>query len=355
MAVQDRIDLNQYAQVLTPYKSDRGCFHCPLCAGKLAISPVNGEKFVCITSDCSRYQIRVAVQKLAGEERSNYSEQFQQQLATRQAARDEAERDRVAALRSDSQRDRHWQEIVDRSFLSDGDRQAMLDRGYTPNQIVASKARSLGGGRVMPIHTANGLMVDSQVIKFSGKTWYGAAGTHHLRETGELPLAVVYPAIAKAGMICYTESVGDKPFLTAHRFRCATIGSSNIGSQPIDLARSISTIQQRYGWQDLNLVHIIMVDAGCLINLQVISNYLELAGQLDRLGGKVRFGWWGQFAKADGDIDEIAVDTHIELLSGAQFLSLFRSYLARMATIAIQHNAAVEKLAPKQFLHLLTF
>lgn len=352
MQVQNLIDLHEYTAILTPYKRDRGCVVCPVCAGKLAISRTNGEKFTCITSDCSRYQIRVAIQKLAGEERPDYSEQFKVELAARQATRDEAERDRVAALKFESQRDRDWQAIVSRSFLSECDRQAMLDRGYTPAQIVASKARSIGGGRVMPIHTAQGLMVGSQVIKPTGKSWYGAAGTHSLRETGELPLAVVYPESPRVGKIVYTESVGDKPFLTAHRFGCVTVGSSNVGSQPNDLARSVAAIQQRHDWD--SIVHVIMPDAGCLVNLQVMSNYVTLAQQLQSIGGKVRFGWWGQFAKADGDIDEIAVDTHIELLSGSQFLALFRSYLARMATIAIQHDRIVERLAPKQLLHLLT-
>jgi hypothetical protein len=245
----------------------------------------------------------------------------------------------------------------------------MIDRGYTPEQIVASKARSLGGGRVMPIHTTNGLIVGSQVIKPSGKFWYGAAGTHNLRETGELPLAVVYPAAPRVGKIVYTESVGDKPFLAAHRFNVVTIGSSNVGSQPIDLARSVATIQQRYGWD--SIVHVIMPDAGCLINLQVMSNYVTLAQQLQSnglpsapaIGGKIRFGWWGQLAKVDGDIDEISVDTQIELLSGYQFLTLFRSYLALMATIVSQHDLlkaalryrAVERLTTKQMEHLLTF
>lgn len=306
---------------------------------------------MCITSDCSRRCIRTVIQKIAGEERSNYSEQFQQQLAKRLAERDEAERDRLAALKTESQRDREWQAIVDRSFLSDTDRQSMLDRGYTPDQILASKARSIGGGRVMPIHTADGLMVGSQVIKPSGKYWYGAAGSHNLSETGELPLSVVYPAIAKAGMVCYTESVGDKPFLAAQRFHCVTVGSSNVGSQPRDLARSVATIQHQYNW--CWMVHVIMPDAGCLINLQVMSNYITLAQQLQAIGGKVRFGWWGQYAKADGDIDEINPDTHIELLSACQFLSLFHSYLAQMAIIACQHDRAIDKLTPKQLLHLL--
>jgi hypothetical protein len=349
--VLDRIDLNAHLAVLDPYKQDLNCYHCPVCAGKLSISTKSGELYTCIASGCSRYQIRLAIEKLAGIERPTYSEEFQELLDRRQTERETAERNRIAALRTEKQRDREWRAILGGSFLSASDRQDMLNRGYTPDQIVASKARSIGGGRVMPIHTATGLMVGSQVIKPTGKSWYGTPRTHHLRETGELPLAVVYPSAPKSGFICYTESVGDKPFLTAHRFGRVTIGSSNIGSQPKDLARSITTIEQRYNWHEI--VHVIMPDAGCLINLQVMSNYVTLAQQLLAIGGRVRFAWWGQLAKIDGDIDEISTDTQIQLLPPRQFLDLFRSYLALMSTIVSQHDRG-QRLSPQQLLHLLT-
>lgn len=337
------INLNDYTEFLTNHKK-RGFYECPVCKGKLSISRGNGEKFSCYDSDCARSDIKKAVLALAGED-SSYSQEFLEKREAREQAREEAERDRLAALKSETERARDWREIIDRSFLSDRHRQEMLDRGWTDEQIRSSNARSSANGRIIPITTAASLVVGSQVITPDGKRWY-TAGANHLRETGELPLAVVYPAACVAGTIAYTESTLDKPHLTAHRFDLVTIGSANIGSQPNDLKRSIATIKERMGWD--TVTHVLMADGGAVMNKHVLGNYRKLIEQLEALGERRVIGWWGQFTKDDGDIDEIDPGTKIEYLTPDKFFKIADRFLRAAENLKIYETLTKLGYKPHQ-------
>jgi hypothetical protein len=313
------IDLNQYSQLLNPYKRERDCYHCPVCNGKLSISRGNGEKFACYSSHCDRGEIRKAVLAASGKDTS-YSQEFLDKREQRERECQEKERERLAALKPESERDRDWRGIIDRSSLSNCHRQDMLDRGWALEQIERSNARSSAKGRIIPITTAEGLIVGSQVITPDGKRWYGSEGTNHLKETGELPLTVVYPQAPTTAVIAHTESTLDKPHLTAHRLNLVTIGSSNIGSQPNDLKRSIATIKGRMGLD--TVTHVLMADGGAVVNKAVLANYRKLSDQLAALGERLLIGWWGQYSKADGDIDEIDPATEIEYLTPKEFFQI---------------------------------
>lgn len=316
------IDLNDYTDYLTPYKNDRDCYHCPSCDGKLSIRRSNGEIFDCYGCH-DRSAIRKAILELAGEQ--FHSAEWDERKAAREQERVEAERVRIAGLQPSAERNRDWLDITAKLQLSDRHRQDMLDRGWTPGLIELSNARSASRGRIIPITTAEGLMVGSQVIG-DIKTWYGATGTNHLLETGELPLAVIQPpnphqTIDKlgkvTGYIAHTESVCDKPWLCAYSRNYITFGSSNIGSQPKDLERSIDTIKTKYGWDDVK--HILMADGGSLINKGVMLTYRKLHEQIKALGGELSVGWWGQYTKSVGDVDEISSDVDIKLISFEKF------------------------------------
>lgn len=313
---QQLLDLNEYTNHLAPYKRRRGEYHCPVCQGKLSISRGNGSKFTC-WAGCDRRDIRRAILELAGKT-NTHSQEWAERAAARQEQLEEAERDRIAALRSEIELDRDWRKIIDGLFLSDHHRQDMLDRGWTPEQIELSNARSSAKGRIIPITTAVGLVVGSQVITPEGKRWY--AVSPHLRETGELPLTIVHPQAPRTGTIALTESTLDKPYLTAHRFNLVTIGSSNIGSQPKDLKRSIATIKAKYNWDTVN--HVLMADGGAVSNKHVLANYRKLWEQLEALGERLVIGWWGQIAKGGTDIDEIDPATKIEYISPEKFFEI---------------------------------
>lgn len=313
------LNLNDYD---VPRHHKRGYHECPACNGKLSISRGNGEKFTCYDG-CSHSEIRRAVLALAGENTPSPEWEAAQAARTaRSEKRIEAERDRIAALRTEVERDREWKAIVSRGFLSDKHRQEMLDRGFTPELIDKSSARSIGGGRVIPILNYLGRMVSGQIIKGkgNGKPWYGSTGTNRLKETDEIPLTVIYPDEPKDKFIAYTESTGDKPWLCAHNQNMVTIGSSVIGSQPHDLERSVEGIKNKFGWDAV--VHILMPDAGAVTNKMVMNRYRDLNQQLQE---RLLVGWWGQIDKADGDIDGIDLTTtKIEYIPFAQFEEISR-------------------------------
>jgi hypothetical protein len=311
-------------------KYRKNCYHCPVCSGKLEINPRNGEIFTCFSGGCARADIRKAVLALAGANTpSSEWEAAQAARTARSEQKLEAEKVRIASLKNSDERHKDWLGIVGDGFLTDRHRQDMLDRGYTPELIDLSNARSSskhGGGRVIPVNDYLGRMVGGQVITASGKPWYGTAGTNHLQETGEIPLTVIYPAdpqqdepenkagkiIKTIGYIAYTESTGDKPFLCAHHRSYVTIGSASIGSQPEDLKRSVEYIKQKYGWDEVH--HILMADAGSLDNNHVMANYRKLQEQIAAIGGELLVGWWGQYTKSIGDIDEISQDTPLRYI-----------------------------------------
>ncbi len=102
-----------------------------------------------------------------------------------------------------------------------------------------------------------------------------------------------------------------------------TIGSSNIGSQPKDLKRSIATIKAKYGWE--TVTHILMADGGAVLNIGVHNNYCRLNEQLIALGEKLVIGWWGQIEKGGTDIDEIDPATAIQRISFSKFEQIAKS------------------------------
>ena len=340
MNTNNLLNLNDYRNYLTPYKKERNCYECPSCNRKLSISLSDGLDFTCYGSSCSRSDIRKSILQLAGE--TTHSVEWEQRRDAREQDRVEAERVRIASLQPADVRNRDWLDITAKLQLSGLHRQKMLDRGWSPELIELSNARSTSKGRVIPITTAEGLMVGSQVVCDSGgKPWY-ATGTNRLLETDELPLAVIQPpnpyqTVDKSGRvtgyIAYTESVCDKPWLCAQLRNYITIGSSNIGSQPKDLERSIATIKTKHCWDEVK--HVLMADGGSLVNKHVMGNYRKLNEQIKGLGGELLVGWWGQYTKSVGDIDEISSDIDIQLISFEKFERISKGELRKVGDRAI--------------------
>lgn len=334
------LDLNDHITHLQPYqkagklhaRAAKSLFECPSCGGKLSVNRLNGEKFTCYGCG-DRAAVRRAVLALAGSENDTRDEYWEQKKQEKAAQRAEAERIRTDRLKTSELRHQNWRSILENSFLSDKHRQEMLVRGYTPELLSKCNARSIGGGRVIPILDYLGRMVGGQIIrgKGEGKPWYGASGTNTLKETGEIPLTVIYPDKPKeiveidnltgsnkrTGYIAIVESTGDKPWLCAHRQNMVTIGSSIVGSQPKDLKRTIEGIEAKFGWDEV--IYVLMADAGAVLNKQVMTCYRNLAGQIKALDAELLIAWWHQVTKDLGDIDEISVDTPIKHISWEAF------------------------------------
>jgi hypothetical protein len=320
------LDLNDYD---LGHRNSEGKYHCPACGNQsLSRDKFNGTAFNCYKG-CTHLEIRRAF-KPKNEE---YSAELQAKREAAQQARVEAERARVAALQSTAMRNADWTKILRDTVLSPQHRQDMLDRGHTEQSIAASGARSMAQGRYMPIRDYAGNVVGAQKADKGAKIWYGESGTNQLKETGELPLSIVYPAEkpqqhnkknAVMGYIAYTESTGDKPWLLSTKRQYVVIGSSNIGSQPIDLKRSIEGIQAKYGWQETQ--HILMPDGGAIINKMVMANYAKLQSQLAELGHTLWVGWWGQYEKDRNDVDEIETERKIDYIEWSKFLQMAADY-----------------------------
>ncbi len=310
------IDLHEYRDRLDPYQNakgrfKRGYYHCPACRdGKLTIDKRDGTKFTCHTGCGDRSAIRKAVVGADYTPNPHW-----ERIRAEKAA---AEQHRIANLKSSAERHIEWLDITSKLPLSDKHRQQMLDRGYTTELIELSKARSASRGRVIPVLDYLGRMVGGQLIigKGEGKPWYGESGTNHLKETGEIPLTVIYPKTPQHGVIAYVESTGDKPWLCADMRGVVTIGSSIIGSQPIDLTRSIDGIKAKFGWDTIK--HVLMADGGSVSNDGVMRCYRNLNAQIEAIGGELLVGWWGQYEKI-GDIDEIPADKKINYITFKQF------------------------------------
>ena len=155
---------------------------------------------------------------------------------------------------------------------------------------------------------------------------------------------MVYPATPEAKIIAYTESTLDKPYLTSHRLNLVTIGSANIGSQPLDLKRSIATIKERLGWDAVT--HVLMPDGGAVSNMAVLANYRKLNQQLTKLGQTLLVGWWGQIEKGNTDIDEIDPATPIQKISFAEFEAIAKSHNDLLNRFFRQFRPKKERIEP---------
>jgi hypothetical protein len=330
------INLSDYVHLLNPSKKRiKNRFECPNCGkDKLEINPRNGLEFSCFGCG-DRSAIRKAVLDLSGENRMSDDERDAAEAKRAETNRksEEAERVRISKLKTSDERHAEWHGIIGnpKNNLSDKARSEMKRRGFTDEWIEKSNARSVGyngQNRVIPVTDYIGRMVGAQqVLAGSGKNWFGLPGTNQLRETGEVPLTVVYPDKPAYGVVAYTESLLDKPWLTAQNFNVVTIGSSNVGSQPNDLKRTLAGIKERMGWDKL-VVHL-MPDAGMFNNDGVQSNYLRLSQQVIDLGYEIKVGYWSQYIKADGDIDEIESNRvkYIEFDRYLKRASDYRDYL----------------------------
>lgn len=306
-----KINVNDFLNYLRPWGKSTTIKYfaqCPKCSGKLAINPSNGTLYKC-HAGCTAAEVRKALLSLAGGN-DGYNEITSAKQAAKQKAKDqarkEAEYQKLQESMSEPQRHEEWLKIIAGTKLSANDREAMLKRGWTEEAIEASNARSLAKGRIIPIPNALGQYVGAQVHGINGKFWH-ATGTNQLKETGELPLCVVIPPNAVSSRIGFCESVLDKPHLAAVKMSSTMIGSSTLGSQPNDLARTLKTLTATTtnSGREIKFSFTLYPDGGSVSNPGVFGSYKKLHAQLKDLGYNLQVAWWGQLKKGGTDIDEI--------------------------------------------------
>lgn len=320
------LDLNDYSHKLVRHPKHKGAFECPVCTvGKFTFSSSKATDFTCWTNGCDRGEI---CKVLTRGESTFLSDEQKARNEAAAHAQVEKERARKEALKSSEQKNTEFLATLSQRTLSTPHRQDMLDRGYTPEQIEASGAKSFSKGRVFPIFDYTGKMVGVQGANKGkgGKAWALDIGNTHLKETDENPLAVIYPIAGvklKKGLleIGFCEGTGDKPFLAANRLGSIMIGSSSIGTQPRDLARTIKGIKAKYGAKAINCT--LYPDAGMFENALIMPKYAKLRAQIAELGYELKVCWWNQYLKdTDPDIDEVAVGFSNKVIDYDKYLKI---------------------------------
>jgi hypothetical protein len=135
-------------------------------------------------------------------------------------------------------------------------------------------------------------------------------------DNGELPLGV-YGSEAPGGVVEVAEGYF-KPALSQARYGGAWIGMA--GGQ-----WAKAPVQMRAALDARSCTSVVLnADGGAIANPLVMRAYSDLAALLESWGMPLSVRWWGQATKADGDIDEISLDTYqaAQLLTWAEFAAL---------------------------------
>jgi hypothetical protein len=249
------------------------------------------------------------------------------------ANRVEIQRQEFKTSLTAAQRDPLIRALSQELGLSRQHRQMLLDRGLTDEQIDGALFFSIekyqqisakyplnlpgvylskfgdkqlrGEGIAIVTQDADGLATGWQVMavpRIDGAkyTWAKGDKSSHLPiGEGELPII----AVGIPTEIAYTCEGILKPVVASHRHEKYFIGagSGNFSGSPLQVAAALK--------QSHTVV--IPIDGGDPINLSRMAHWQRQAEFFGSLGKKVLFAWWGQYTKAIGDIDEIALDTPI--------------------------------------------
>ena len=265
-------------------------------------------------------------------------------------AEKEAERQRLieAEALSIAERNRDIRSIIGQLTLKEEHRALLKEeRGLTDQQIEALGYRSVKkfqviegnirfgvrSGRLLnkvqgeyvegvlipvPDHLGNytALRIYNPSHKENGLPKYFPLVGSRLK-TGEIPLAV-YGAEKAKGVTGISEGLEFKPAIASLREKMPVIGGNGVNhaSSPQQLKEILEAL-------NTSLV-VLYVDAGMLGNQTVLAAYGRTIKLVESWGYQVVIAWWGQFTKADGDIDEISDDrlAQIQYLNPVQFWDL---------------------------------
>lgn len=266
----------------------------------------------------------------------------------RQAAK-EAERLRLIEINalSVADRDRDIRAILSQLTLTEEHRALLKERGLTNQQIESLGYRSVKkfqviegnirfgvrAGRLLnkvqgeyiegilipvPDHLGNytALRINNPNHKENGKPKYFPLLGSRLKN-GEIPLAVYGPEKAQ-GVTGIAEGLEFKPAIASLRLGIPVIGGNGVNhaSSPQQLKATLEALKTSQV--------VLYVDAGMLGNKTVLAAYGRTIKLVESWGYQVVIAWWGQFTKADGDIDEISDDrlAQIQYLDPQTFLDI---------------------------------
>jgi hypothetical protein len=289
------------------------------------------------------------------EERARLQREYQQLQEKRL-------QERLARELDASERDRYYQNILNQLELSPEDRQHLLNRGFTPEQIINDGYKSikpwqpvtgkfplkLAGlvfgncinchtdGILCPIKNQDGVIVGFQirltkVAEGEGRyRWLTSAtkknpngSTPHLN--AELPIGVFEPDNEpennESRRIWLTEGTAIKPSLARHRLNAPVIGaaSGRFDGSPKASTAAAEYLSTKYHTKLLTFA----IDAGDVLNRSgVPQRWLEQFKFFSSLGYQCEIAWWGQVTKNEFDIDELEDISRITFITPEQFSTI---------------------------------
>jgi hypothetical protein len=262
-----------------------------------------------------------------------------------------AKAERVAKEMPAAERDKHYRWILSQLDLHPEDRQDLIRRGYTDEQIQRAGHKSVEqwqklpgklplnlpgvnrhgdrlithtAGYLCPIPDVDGLIVGFQVRKRhlapdDDQRYYFLSQNSSIRISDQLPLAVFQPIERKGDHYEIVEGVGAKPFLACDRLEVPVIGAAggNSASSAIHLKNSL----QKLGAKPGDKV-VLAADAGSPKNPSVLRQYKRTVSVLEQEGYQPFIRWWGQVDKSHPDIDELSSFEAHEFITPKQFFDI---------------------------------
>ncbi len=275
-------------------------------------------------------------------------------------AAEERRRERQIALQLPAtERDKWYTELLQRLTLSADDKQKLLERGFTEEQIIRDGYRSVsqwqkvgrdfpsnlpgvlgngalnvsGDGILCPIRNHQGLIVGCQVRlheSTDGRYRWLTSSTQknpdgaspHL--DGELPLGVFEPEQFSGNSIWLTEGTTIKPSLTRDKLSVPVVGaaSGRFNTSPEATTAAVEYLADKYQTKMLTFA----IDAGDVLNKNVLSRWKEQFNFFTSLGYSCRVAWWDQVTKDSDDIDELSDLSAITYITPEEFWSIVEEH-----------------------------
>lgn len=275
----------------------------------------------------------------------------------------------LQARRRQKQMQRHLPEVelnrwyslfLSELILQESDRQTLLSRGLTPEQIEKHGYKSVSAWQklkhnfphnlpgildngVLNVHTSaivapvfnhDGLIVtlgvrlneseNGRYRTLTSATKRNPDGvTVHLN--GEIPVTVIEPSKFVSDSIWVTEGVILKPNIASDRLGVPVVGASSgrFDGSPQTVKAALEYLSAKYQTNILTFA----VDGGDVVNRSgVPERWQQQFEFLSSLGYQCRVAWWGQITKEHSDIDELEDYSQIKYITPSEFLSITQEH-----------------------------
>ncbi|MEA5490197.1 hypothetical protein VB775_25560, partial [Pseudanabaena sp. CCNP1317] len=328
---------NQYSsRKFSPTKSNNPCPICDDITGKCRTASDNQDFVLCMThpSDADlpdwKYLGETNGSYFAGkyvrkrpESESDRQERRDRNLRLRMTQQ-RAKRDGLANLPDAAQRDRLYQNYLQKLDLNSLDKADLESRGLSELEIQYLGAKSTNSGYILPIKNPDGKILGFQIrLRYanSGRyRWHKPFGISAQQQNGELPLAFHGDIQVDCQRVVLVEGTGVKPYLASKLRGCVAIGAS--GGQFVASKETLQTYFDEIGANPELTRLEYAIDAGDIANPSVMRRHEKNLDFLADLGYTIDVLWWGQVSKTDDDIDELSSGASIQLLTVEQFFQI---------------------------------